>query len=290
MARKSLFRDDDDRFTPEGIELDADIGDTLAPIFDMWYERGYSPREIAHIAMLAVQMEECSLVLRTPSLSRGSNYQYNTEKGGWSVKTCKSCGAVLSRSETKFEDIIGQEHAKRALEVALAGNHTIGFIGRGEAEVLAEWAVAHGLTAWAEQQCPCGYYSSDGHRECTCSLSQVSKWQKRKAFQNALSAEIVVECPAPYPHQIDAWVGGRCGEPESAILARVEDKSQVPDPALDPTSRSLVNTATKQLELDMNRVKSIIGVAQTIAALAHAEEIGVVHVAEAIQYRPRKYY
>ena len=66
MARKSLFRDDDDRFTPEGIELDADIGDTLAPIFDMWYERGYSPREIAHIAMLAVQMEECSLVLRTP--------------------------------------------------------------------------------------------------------------------------------------------------------------------------------------------------------------------------------
>ena len=204
------------------------------------------------------------------------------------MKTCKTCGATLSRSETTFEDIIGQEHAKKALEVALAGQHTISFIGKDEAEALAEWAVEHGLTAWAVQQCPCGYFG-EPTKECTCSLSQVSKWQKRKAYQNALNAEIVVECPSPYPYQIDAWVSGKRGEPEGAMLARVEAKGQRPEPTLDQTSRSLLSVATKQLSLVTDRVKSMISVAQTIAALAKANQIGVVHLAEAIQYRPRKY-
>ena len=204
------------------------------------------------------------------------------------MKTCKHCGAVLSRSETTFEDVIGQEHAKRALEVALAGQHTISFIGMDEAEALAGWAVEHGLTAWATQPCPCGYYG-EPTRECTCSLSQISRWQKRKAFQNALNAEIVVECPPPYNYQVEAFVNGKRGEPETVMLARVGAKGQRPEPTLDQTSRSLLSVATKQLGLGTDRVKSMISVAQTIAALAKANQIGVAHLAEAIQYRPRKY-
>ena len=196
---------------------------------------------------------------------------------------------LCTKCQTKFEDIIGQEHAKRALEVALAGNHTIAFIGKGEAQALVEWAVGHGLTAWAEQKCPCGYYGPDGHRECACSLSQVKKWQKRKSFQNALNAEIVVECPPPRNYQAEAWASGHKGEPETAMLARVEAKGPKPEPVLDGTGKSLLKVAIRQLALDSNRVESILGVTQTIAALAQANQIGIAHLAEAIQYRPRRF-
>lgn len=205
------------------------------------------------------------------------------------MKTCDKCGAVLSKSETKLEDIIGQEHPKRALEVALAGNHSIAFIGKEEAEMMAEWGKAHRLTTWATAQCPCGYYGFNGRRECTCSLSQVARWQKRKAFQNALAAEIIAECPPPYPYQVEAWVNGKRGEPESARLARVGSKGTRPKPILDNASKSLLKAAINQLQLDIARVKSIISVSQTIASLAHTDQIGVVHLAEAIQYRPRSY-
>ena len=204
------------------------------------------------------------------------------------MKTCKSCGAVLSRNETKFEDIIGQEHAKRALEVALAGQHTISFIGKDEAKALAEWAVAHGLTAWADQKCPCGYFGEPA-KECTCTLLQVSKWQKRKAFQNALNAEIVIECPPAYDYQVEAFVNGKRGEPEAAMLARIEAKGPIPEPTLDEAGKMLLNAAIRHLDLTSERVKSIISIAQTIAALAKANKIETAHLAEAIQYRPHKY-
>jgi len=209
------------------------------------------------------------------------------------LKTCKHCGAVLSRAdETRFEDIIGQEHVKRALEVAIAGEHTIAFIGNGEAEALAQIATKHGLTAWAVQTCPCGHFgfdrASDNPGECTCSLSQVARWQKRKAYQNALGAEIVIECPPPRDYQIDAWASGRKGEPESSVLARVKGRGERPGATLDQTCRSLLKAAVTQLDMGSQRVQAIIGVAQTIAALAHEDKIGCAHLAEAIQYRPRR--
>lgn len=187
-----------------------------------------------------------------------------------------------------FEDIVGQEHAKRALEVAMAGNHTISFFGNEEAENLAEIATRYGLTAWAIQTCPCGNWGFSPHiGECTCSLSQVSRWHKRKAYQNALGAEIVVECPPPYPHQIEKWLDGQRGEPEAAILIRIGKRGTRPIASLDKTSKSLLKCAAVQLKLGFGRVKSTLRVAQTVAALANCNRIEAYCLAEAIQYRPR---
>jgi len=204
------------------------------------------------------------------------------------MKTCNRCGAVLSHTEAQFEDIVGQEHAKRALEVAIAGNHTISFFGSEGATCLAEIATRYGLTAWAIQTCPCGNWGFSPHaKECTCSLSQVSRWRKRKAYQNALGAEIVVECPPPYPHQMEKWLDGQRGEPESSMLVRIEKQGVRPTANLDKTSKSLLKCAAVQLKLEFGRVKSMLRVAQTVAALANCDRIGTVHLAEAIQYRPR---
>ncbi len=63
MSAKLLFREEDDRFTTEGMKLDTEILDALIPIFSAWYKKGYSARDISHIAMLAAQWEECGLIL-----------------------------------------------------------------------------------------------------------------------------------------------------------------------------------------------------------------------------------
>jgi predicted ATPase with chaperone activity len=96
----------------------------------------------------------------------------------------KRCGATLPPTEPLvYADIIGNEHAKRATEVALAGRHSIAFIGGAEAEALVAFCAGRGLTAFAIQRYPCGNY---GHpvRECTCSprqLTRLSRLQARKA-------------------------------------------------------------------------------------------------------------
>jgi len=201
------------------------------------------------------------------------------------MKTCKHCGAVLSKSEANLEDIIGQEHAKRALEVALAGDHSITFFGNREAEALAEWAKAHGLTAWAMPLCPCGYYGFQDRQECTCRPSQISRWQKRNAFQNALRADIVIECPPACPYQVENWTK-RKGEPESGLLTRVEAKGTRPKATLDEAGQSLLRAAIKQLpNIDAD---NMLRLAQTIAALAKDNSIKTHHLAEAIQYRLRR--
>ncbi len=72
MSTKLLFREEDDRFTPEGIKLDAEMSNALRPIFSAWYKKGYSARDISHIAMLAAQWEECGLIL-TKDMKEVSN-------------------------------------------------------------------------------------------------------------------------------------------------------------------------------------------------------------------------
>ena len=63
MSAKLLFREEDDRFTTEGMKLDAEILDALRPIFDAWHKKGYSARDISHMTMLAAQLEEGGLIL-----------------------------------------------------------------------------------------------------------------------------------------------------------------------------------------------------------------------------------
>ena len=57
---------------------------------------------------------------------------------------------------------------------------------------------------------------------------------------------------------------------------------------LDDTSRSLMKAAMSQLQLSARAYHRILKLARTIADLAGAERIQTAHLAEAIQYRPRR--
>ena len=102
----------------------------------------------------------------------------------------------------------------------------------------------------------------------------------------------------------------RMGEPSSAIRQRVEaaherqmarfkgtslscnadmGPAEVRDLCqVDPAGKSLLRSAMHQLQMSARAYHRILKLARTIADLAGSDKIETVHLAEAIQYRPRR--
>jgi magnesium chelatase family protein len=57
---------------------------------------------------------------------------------------------------------------------------------------------------------------------------------------------------------------------------------------LDATGQSLMHSAMQQLQLSARAFHRVLKIARTIADLAGSDEIAPTHLAEAIQYRPRR--
>ncbi len=57
---------------------------------------------------------------------------------------------------------------------------------------------------------------------------------------------------------------------------------------IDDAGRSLLRAAMKQMQMNARAYQRILKLARTIADLAGNNEIETAHIAEAIQYRPRK--
>jgi magnesium chelatase family protein len=154
--------------------------------------------------------------------------------------------------------------------------------------------------------CPCGYYG-DAVKECTCSLAMVSRYQKRISGPLLDRIDIHIEVPRV---EYEKLSGDRLGEPSAAIRARVEAARQRQarrfegsrllanadmGPAevrdfctVDEAGRSLLRAAMQQLQMSARAYHRILKLARTIADLAGSERMETVHLAEAIQYRPRR--
>jgi magnesium chelatase family protein len=154
--------------------------------------------------------------------------------------------------------------------------------------------------------CPCGYYG-DPVKECTCSAAMVTRYQKRISGPLLDRIDIHIEVPRV---EYEKLAGDRMGEPSAAIRARVEaarerqarrfegsrllanadmGPAEVRDfCAVDEAGRSLLRAAMQQLQMSARAYHRILKLARTIADLAGSEGIETVHLAEAIQYRPRR--
>ncbi len=157
----------------------------------------------------------------------------------------------------------------------------------------------------AMNPCPCGYYG-DNLKNCTCSSSAVTNYQKRISGPLMDRIDIHVHVPRLDYQKISA---SRQGESSETIQARVEIARQrqlkrfagtgIMNNAdmtvaqvrqycvLDEPCQALMRTAMKQLQLSARGYHRVLKLALSIADLAQSEIITQVHLAEALQYRPK---
>ncbi len=168
----------------------------------------------------------------------------------------------------------------------------------------------------AMNPCPCGFYG-DPVKQCSCSNSTITRYQKRISGPLLDRIDIHIEVPQV---EYDKLSSQRLGEPSTVIQARVEaarqrqrqrfngfarnESNDSSDgvvtcnsdmrPAevrqfcqLDETGRALMKTAMSQLQLSARAYHRVLKLSRTIADLAGSEDIAPQHLAEALQYRPK---
>ena len=158
----------------------------------------------------------------------------------------------------------------------------------------------------AMNPCKCGWYG-DPVKPCTCTPAQISAYQKKISGPLLDRIDIHLEVTRV---NFDKLSDARAGESSAAIRARVQaarDRQarrfagttlacnadmSVGDVRrycqLDDAGRSLMKAAMNQLQMSARAFHRVLKLARTIADLADSEAITTAHLAEALQYRPRR--
>src|SRR5438105_4098537 len=159
----------------------------------------------------------------------------------------------------------------------------------------------------AMNPCPCGFYG-DPTKECSCSESTVSRYQKRISGPLLDRIDIFVEVPrvdyeklasdtmgersmivrdrveAARGRQTTRFAGSRLAANAEMTPTEVREHCQA---RLDEQAQSLLRLAMSQLTPSARAFHRLLKLATTTPDMAGSEPISASHLAEAIQYRQR---
>ncbi len=161
--------------------------------------------------------------------------------------------------------------------------------------------------------CPCGWHGSS-QKSCTCADALVTKYQKRISGPLLDRIDIHIEVPNVDYEKLS---GDRVGESSKSIRERVQAARDIQlkrftnyrSANYQPTDivcnadmrvgeirqfckvgdegQRLMRAAMTQINLSARAYHRILRLSRTIADLAGSGEIQSVHLAEALQYRPK---
>ena len=160
---------------------------------------------------------------------------------------------------------------------------------------------------WCYESLPCGY-ANDKVKPFTYAAAVVTKCLKRISDPMLDRIDIHIEVPRVDYEKLS---GDRMGETSESIRKRVQAARNIQQQRfassqsdiicsadmrvgeirqfckLQDEGQSLMRSAMTQLNLSARAYHRILKLARTIADLAGSEEIQSVHLAEALQYRPK---
>ena len=159
----------------------------------------------------------------------------------------------------------------------------------------------------SQNPCPCGY-ASDPEQTCVCTPSQLIKYQKKVSGPIIDRIDLHVEVPridfdkiySEEQSESSTDIRNRVVEANAIQAKRFEtyninyNSEMTPQILekhcpLDRKGTEILRNATRQLHLSARSFHRIIKLARTIADLDKHENIQARHIAEALQYRPKRF-
>jgi len=161
----------------------------------------------------------------------------------------------------------------------------------------------------AQNPCPCGFYG-DKTKECKCNLNQIIKYQKRVSGPMLDRIDIHLDVPSVKTERLVSSEKNLKAETSKEIRKRVQKARDMQIKrfkrnritsnaemttrnvkefcALSPESLEILRLAVERMNLSARSYFRTIKIARTIADLEQSLKIKPVHVAEALQYRPKQ--
>ncbi len=159
----------------------------------------------------------------------------------------------------------------------------------------------------SQNPCPCGYLGDNTH-QCICTPSQIARYKKRISGPLLDRIDIHIDIPAVKVEKLTEQESGNV-ENSTSVRTRVQNARDKQEQRYKGTTitanaelnnktikeycplseecRALLRQAVLALHLSGRAYFRVIKLARTIADLANEDEIKSLHIAEALQYRPK---